>query len=334
MDTLTHGLTGALAGRALAGGRASAVSPRAAGWAGFAAAIFPDIDFVLTWMGQLVYLELHQGLTHSLPMIPVWAWLLAVLFARVHGRGAYATDFLPFTLAGLALHTAADLCNIWGLLLWWPFSDARTAFEVVFVIDPAYTVLVIAGLAASLLWRARAGAVLGLVAVAAYSLFAFAVGAHADRTVMALPQAAGADSLRQFAAPPTLAHRRIVIRRDGHWEYAFVNLVSESARSPGTSWWTRFEAAFRPVADAEWRTAQHPEAAGDLVRTAWQQPGLAQFRAFVELPYVHRVDNEGDTVCAWFADLRFTLPETTQPFVWGACRARDGEWTIHQRGRW
>ena len=75
MDTLTHALSGALVGRMLAS-RRPAAGTRAANaapvpvWqmvvAGTAAAIFPDLDFVLGWISELTYLRGHRGVTHSL----------------------------------------------------------------------------------------------------------------------------------------------------------------------------------------------------------------------------------------------------------------------------
>ncbi|MCA1798464.1 MAG: metal-dependent hydrolase [Xanthomonadaceae bacterium] len=340
---MTHALTGALVGRALAGDRHRVVTARAATVAGAVAAAFPDADFVLNAFGQFAYLDLHQGVTHSLPMMPVWAWLLALVSAWVYDRRSWrrsggrlklTLEFLPVTLAALAAHTIADAMNIWGVMLWWPVNEVRTAFNAIFVIDPLYSALVIAGIVLSSAWRVRAGAALGLVLVAAYTLVALGVNAHTNRLVAALPAAESARSAEQQAAPPSLLHRRFVLRDDDGWRYGFVDLDARGARTPGNRWWTRFSAAFGSVDAIAWRYALHPDGAGEFVQTAWARPELDSFRRFVALPYVYAVDAEGDTVCAWFADLRFALPEVTQPFVWGACRAPENQWEVRQRGRW
>src|SRR3970282_2929773 len=54
-----------------------ALSQRARLMAGAAAAAFPDIDFALRAIDTLTYLNLHQGVTHSLILLPVWALGLA-----------------------------------------------------------------------------------------------------------------------------------------------------------------------------------------------------------------------------------------------------------------
>lgn len=334
MDTLTHALTGALAGRAIAGAAPRRVSVRAATLTGAGAAAFPDTDFVLGAFDQLAYLELHQALTHSLPMMPVWAWLLALAAARIHGRNSTAFDFLPITATALLFHTAADVCNIWGLALLWPFTDARAAFDAIFVIDPVYTSLVVVGLVLSMFWRVRAGAVAGIAAVVAYTAAAFIVDDHADRVAVALPQVAPAQAFTQHAVPLTLAQRRVVVATGEGWRYAYFDLSIDRTRPPGEGWVGRYLGAFPPPEAVEWRDALHPDHAGAFVAAAWHRPGLAQFRGFVELPYVHAVETDDAGMCAWFSDLRFTLPEVAQPFVWGACRDAAGAWTIHQRGRW
>ncbi len=327
-------MTGALAGRAIAGARPRRVTVRAATLTGVAAAVFPDTDFVLGAFDQLAYLELHQALTHSLPMMPVWAWLLALLAARVHGRGSTAFDFLPITAGALLFHTAADVCNIWGLALLWPFTDVRTALDAIFVIDPVYTALVVIGLFLSAFWHVRAGAVAGIAAVVAYTLLAFVVDDHADGVAAHLQPDTESRAIAQHAVPLTLAQRRVVVATGTGWRYAYLDLSLDRARVPGASWVGRYLAAFAPPAAIVWRDVLHPEHAGDFAAAAWHRPGLAQFRAFVVFPYVHAVEAEGDRVCAWFSDLRFTLPEVRQPFVWGACRDAADTWSVHQRGRW
>lgn len=334
MDTLTHALTGALAGRAIAGASPRRISVRAATLTGAAAAAFPDTDFVLGTFDQLAYLELHQALTHSLPMMPVWAWLLALLASRIHGRDSTAFDFLPYTVTALAFHTAADLCNIWGLALLWPFTDARTAFDAIFVIDPVYTTLVVVGLVLSMVWRVRTGAVTGIAAVVAYTAAAFMVDDHADRVAAALVRSSPAPAFTQQAVPLTLAQRRVVVTTATGWRYAYFDLSIDRTRAPGEGWIGRYLAAFPPPAVVEWREALHPDYAGEFAAAAWSRPGLAQFRAFVELPYLHSLETDDGRMCAWFSDLRFTLPEVAQPFIWGACRDTAGTWTVHQRGRW
>ncbi len=80
MDTLTHGLAGALLARALPGtgdaARDRAFARREA-WLGFCAAMFPDADALVSPFSPEFYITQHRGLTHSFVLLPVWALVLA-----------------------------------------------------------------------------------------------------------------------------------------------------------------------------------------------------------------------------------------------------------------
>src|SRR5262245_4910102 len=97
MDTLTHALSGALLARATArkdaappaqggtplaeGGKPLALARRMA--AGFLAAASPDLDYVFNFFGPLSYLLNHRGITHSLLLLPLWAFALSWVLAKI-----------------------------------------------------------------------------------------------------------------------------------------------------------------------------------------------------------------------------------------------------------
>src|SRR5260370_27634222 len=94
MDTITHGIVGALAGRAFFAGRdvpafsadgavllrsESDPTARVAITACTLGAIFPDIDVFAGPIAHnpLAIMEWHRNITHSLVLLPIWALLLA-----------------------------------------------------------------------------------------------------------------------------------------------------------------------------------------------------------------------------------------------------------------
>src|SRR6185436_10832804 len=93
LDTLTHALSGALLARASAARAVSARELRERTLVGTLAAAFPDIDYLASFVSPLTYLVNHRGVTHSLLLLPVWAWLLAWLgglaFRNPRGWRAY-----------------------------------------------------------------------------------------------------------------------------------------------------------------------------------------------------------------------------------------------------
>lgn len=77
--------------------------------AGLAAAAFPDVDFSLRLLDTLTYLNWHQGPTHSVVLLPLWALGLARLFSWAsRGRCSWRHFFAPAAL-GLAVHIGGDL---------------------------------------------------------------------------------------------------------------------------------------------------------------------------------------------------------------------------------
>jgi membrane-bound metal-dependent hydrolase YbcI (DUF457 family) len=136
MDTLTHALSGALIGRALVGSRNSRVAlPQR--WfgppltvaqsvaVGATAATFPDVDFVLSWVSDLTYLRGHRGVTHSLPLWPLWSVLLGLIMAQLFRRRELWKRASWIAAAGIGMHIAGDWITQFGTMLLAPFSDAR-----------------------------------------------------------------------------------------------------------------------------------------------------------------------------------------------------------------
>jgi membrane-bound metal-dependent hydrolase YbcI (DUF457 family) len=155
MDTITHGLTGALIGKAFfadnvpAGVRSWRQRPRnedrVAIVCSTLGAIFPDIDvFVVPFShDNLAFLTLHRGATHSLLMLLVWSAGLALLagwLARLV-RWPVPTFAQLFSIFGAALasHIFLDLLTSWGTMAWSPLDHTRLAWDTLFIIDLSVT---------------------------------------------------------------------------------------------------------------------------------------------------------------------------------------------------
>jgi len=156
MDTVTHGLTGLLLARAMPekwkGGH-----PKTATAIVGLAAVLPDADNAASLFGSEIYLRIHRGLSHSLPGICVTSFLLALLFAR-YGKIKDRRAVFLLALMGQFSHVVLDLLNSYGTQIFQPFSDARYALDILFVVDLAFTAIVVAGIALSRAnpFRARA----------------------------------------------------------------------------------------------------------------------------------------------------------------------------------
>lgn len=155
MDTITHGVVGALVGKALFAGRD--VPPGAAGIGTPTAlssptarmaivgctlgAIFPDIDIFAGPLAHnpLAIMEWHRNVTHSLVVLPLWALLLTVLsipLARTlkWQSPPFASLYLIYAV-GLASHIFLDLVTSFGTMVWSPIKYTRPAWDWIFIID-------------------------------------------------------------------------------------------------------------------------------------------------------------------------------------------------------
>jgi len=151
MDPLTQGVLGATLPQATAAKKGTAA---AAGLLGFLAGMAADLDVLIrSSTDPLLFLEYHRQFTHSLIFIPVGGFLCALLLHKLLGkrRGLSFRQSFLFCTLGYATHALLDACTTYGTMLFWPFSDARIAWNTISIIDPLFTLpllllIVLAGL--------------------------------------------------------------------------------------------------------------------------------------------------------------------------------------------
>jgi membrane-bound metal-dependent hydrolase YbcI (DUF457 family) len=169
MDTITHGIVGALIGKAFFAGRDQPAAngqparsdhgARAAILATTLGAIFPDID---TFAGPLAHDSLaimtwHRNITHSLVMLPLWALLLALLtrglvrWRRWHSPSAPRL-FLIYAV-GLASHVFLDVITSFGTMVWSPIRYTRVSWDWMFIVD--FTLVALALVPQLVAWSLR-----------------------------------------------------------------------------------------------------------------------------------------------------------------------------------
>jgi len=160
VDPLSQGVVGAI----VAQSAARRAELRAASAAGFAAGLLPDIDvFIRSSHDPLLFLDYHRHFTHSLAFIPIGGAIAALLLWPVLRRWLPPRRLLLFCVIGYATHGLLDACTTYGTQLLWPFSDRRVAWNVVSVVDPGFTLPILALMAMALL---RSSPRWGQVAVA------------------------------------------------------------------------------------------------------------------------------------------------------------------------
>ncbi|HKS13994.1 MAG TPA: metal-dependent hydrolase [Pseudomonas sp.] len=145
MDSLTQAVLGA----ALQGAVLGKVQGRRSLFYGAALATVPDLDVVIRYADPVSQMTFHRGFSHSIFMLTGLALLLAWLVASVARRRwpdkGYSGPrlFLAFWLV-LVTHPVLDAFTVYGTQLFWPIHSIPESWAAVFIIDPVYTVPLLA----------------------------------------------------------------------------------------------------------------------------------------------------------------------------------------------
>ncbi len=150
MDTITHGIAGALIGKAMFRGDEMFAframnRGRVITWSLMLGAIFPDSDVLREMFSrnELLILTWHRSITHSLICLPIFALALAAVTQWfVRWRKWDAPSFLALTgiyAVGIGSHILLDLVTSFGTMIWSPLRWSRPAWDLIFIVDFTFT---------------------------------------------------------------------------------------------------------------------------------------------------------------------------------------------------
>lgn len=189
MDTITHGIAGALIGKALfKGDDLFSMRPvnrqRMVSWSLMVGAIFPDSDTFrdLFSHNELLMITWHRSITHSLWCVPIFAALLAALTGRMARWRKWDTpSFAALTgiyAMGILSHILLDLVTSFGTMVWSPLKWSRPAWDLIFIVDFTFTgILLVPQFLAWVQERSERSRRRALVSLAIFILAIFAVQA-------------------------------------------------------------------------------------------------------------------------------------------------------------
>ncbi|MFC1457059.1 metal-dependent hydrolase [Microvirga arabica] len=317
MDTLTQIALGAAVGQA-AGYKRLGRSALALGALG---GVIPDLDvFAAAALGPFAEWRFHRGITHSLifgPLMgPVLGYALWRTFRRWRPMSRCADidgrdPMIAVMVLALITHPLLDLFTTYGTQLLAPFSDARFSLPAIPIIDPSYTIILLAAVAFGIVgrkrWLAPAAAGIALTLSSAYLFYAWSQNDRAEaeaRRQLASGGVQGAD-VRAYTTMFQPWLRRVVVREQNGLRVGFI-----STWAPTQITWTCF------------RSPQHP--ALDQVMTTSAAQVLAWFADGQVWPSL-REDGQGRTIVR-LTDLRYGFPGPTLAGWWGV------EVTLDQNG--
>ena len=219
MDSLTQAALGAAVGYGVLGRQAGR---KALVW-GAVLGTLPDLDVFVPLGDDVADFTHHRGPTHSLLVHAAATPVIACAMGRVQ------PGILPFRLRRwllaflcLTTHALLDGFTAYSTQLLWPLPVAPTAWSTLFIIDPFYSLPLLAGVIAAIASSGDRGARwnrMGLLLSAGYLLLSIGAKLHVGGIVReTLREDPGAGSFTSGATPFNILLWRVVaMDSDGYY---------------------------------------------------------------------------------------------------------------------
>jgi inner membrane protein len=233
LDSLTQAALGAAIGEAVLGRH---IGRRAALW-GAALGTLPDLDVLVPLGDPVADFTYHRSASHSLIVLSVLAPALAYGLSRIpRTRDADFPRWWLMVFLVLITHPLLDAFTVYGTQLLWPLDATPATWSTLFIIDPAFTLPLIGGLAITALLATRRGPdrprpwlpnVVGLALAVTYLGWSVAAKRMIDADVRASLEAQGVPWTRFVTtpAPFTTLLWRVVVMEPTRYHEAFDSLV-------------------------------------------------------------------------------------------------------------
>jgi inner membrane protein len=133
------------------------------------AGVLADADvFISSSSDPLLNLEYHRHFTHSVLFIPLGALLAALIAWPLTGKRLNFRQIYLFALMGYMLSGFIDACTSYGTHLFWPLWPEAVSFNIISIVDPLFTSLLLITLLIGSIRRSRIAIIVGLSLAALY----------------------------------------------------------------------------------------------------------------------------------------------------------------------
>ena len=202
MDSVSQLALGAAVSVAVMGRRTAVW--KAALW-GAVAGTLPDLDVLIEHGDPIRNMVLHRAETHALFWLTLFSLPLAVTVARLHREWAQWRRWWMAMWLALVTHPLLDTMTVYGTQLALPFSAWPFGIGSVFIIDPLYTLPLLAGAGWALASRGSPRGlkanVAGLLLSSAYLVWGVVAQAHVERVARLSLAAQGVDAEQVLVTP-------------------------------------------------------------------------------------------------------------------------------------
>ncbi len=206
---------------------------------GMLAGALPDLDILAyPLMDNVAELTWHRAISHSILLTVVLTPLLGWLISRIHRREVTVEKAALFTFLALGSHILIDLLTTYPTMILEPFSNMQVAWNVLFIIDPLFTLPLLIFLLLSLLpgevrakqFRNAAGLILAAAYVVVALLLKFSAVTDFERALAR--QDIPVKRMITTATPfNTLLWRGIAETEGGYW-IGYRSLFDQGSKIP------------------------------------------------------------------------------------------------------
>jgi len=234
VDTVTQIALGAAVGEATLGRKAGWRAPL---W-GAGCGLLPDLDVLWPFADPVSAFTWHRGYSHSFAMLVLATPLVAWAATRVHpATRVHARGWLLLAFLALVTHPLLDCFTVYGTQVLLPFSDLPVGWSTIFIIDPVFSVPLIAGVACAQIGRGSGGlghrlSNAGLAIAVAWLACTVAIKTHVDQVVEgSLREEAGVT--RWFTTPSpfnAVLWRVVAMTGDGRYLEGYYSLLDDEPR--------------------------------------------------------------------------------------------------------
>jgi inner membrane protein len=202
MDIVTQAVLGAT----VAQSAAKKEHVRLATFIGLIAGVIADADVLIRSSSDpLLSLEFHRHFTHSIFFIPIGAGIAFLLLWPFLRNKLSAAYLYLYCFMGYLLSGFIDACTSYGTYLLWPLIDARISWHIISIIDPVFTITLIAAIMIGYKKLSSSFSRIGLVLAGFYLLFTFSQMNRAEESIIELAEQRG-HTIEKIIVKPTIGN--------------------------------------------------------------------------------------------------------------------------------
>lgn len=289
--------------------------------AGVASALLPDIDWPLYLLGdKLLLVKYHRWILNSIFCIPLFALILAYIFVKISHIKRFWVFFWICAFALLS-HLFLDLITSYGTMIFSPLSNRRFWLDLVFIIDPSFTAILLIPLILCYFLK-RWTTLICSLSLILLTLYIGLCGIYHHRAVK---------SAHRFIKESNIEYKKMASLPQPTSLFKWLNLIEtqdmvyqgylDFLRKPGKrskiysdSFWDRLFSKYNSPQEVRYRSFKK------LPPSPWIQKALTldevtDFYEFARFP-IARYRKIGGHHFVKFVDLRFSTPGMRNPFIY------------------